>query len=142
MSHLSWSDTQEYIPPIKSGYVIKVYDGDSITIATQFHFNPHVWYRFSIRLNGIDTPELRGSSEEEKLMAIKARDRLSELILHKEVQLINISYEKYGRILADIYLNSEHINEILVKERYAVPYFGKTKTTPNSWLNYHVKGEI
>ena len=142
MSHLLWNDTQEFIPPINSGYVIKVYDGDSITIATQFPFNPDVWYRFSIRLNGIDTPELRGSNDEEKQMAIKARDRLSELILHKEVRLKNISYEKYGRILADIYFNSEYINETLLKERYAVPYLGKTKTLPSSWLNYHIKGEI
>ena len=142
MSHLTWNDTQEFIPPINSGYVIKVYDGDSITIATQFQFNPNVWYRFSIRLNGIDTPEIKGSTDEEKQMAIKARDRLADLILHKEVQLKNISYEKYGRILADIHLNSENINEILLKERYAVPYQGKTKTLPSSWLNYHIKGEI
>ena len=142
MSHLTWNDTQEFIPPINSGYVIKVYDGDSITIATQFQFNPNVWYRFSIRLNGIDTPEIKGSTDEEKQMAIKARDRLADLILHKEVQLKNISYEKYGRILADIYLNSEYINEILLKERYAVPYQGKTKILPSSWLNYHIKGEI
>jgi len=142
MSHLTWNDTQEFIPPINSGYVIKVYDGDSITIATQFQFNPNVWYRFSIRLNGIDTPEIKGSTDEEKQMAIKARDRLADLILHKEVQLKNISYEKYGRILADIHLNSEYINEILLKERYAVPYQGKTKTLPSSWLNYHIKGEI
>lgn len=142
MSQIKWSDTEEFVPPINSGIVIKVYDGDSITIATRLPFNSDILYRFPIRLNGIDTPELRGSDDAEKEMAIKARNRLSELILNQEVQLKNISYEKYGRILADIYFNNKYINEILIIERFAVPYHGKTKKKPDSWLDYYLKGEL
>ena len=28
-----WSDTLQFIPPVNTGQVIKVYDGDTITIA-------------------------------------------------------------------------------------------------------------
>jgi endonuclease YncB( thermonuclease family) len=58
------------LPDIKYGQVIKVYDGDTITIATPL-FNgdevPHIeTYRFNIRLRGINTPELRTKNNQER----------------------------------------------------------------------------
>ena len=58
------------------------------------------------------------------------------------VTLKNIQSEKYGRILADVYLGELHLNEWLIKEKYAVRYDGGTKVSPASWLKYHVTGEI
>ena len=56
--------------------------------------NDNTIYRFSVRLNGIDTPEIKGKNEDEKTAAKNARDALSSLILHKEVILKNVSTEK------------------------------------------------
>lgn len=33
--NVKWSDTVPFVPPITSGRVIKVYDGDTITIAAK-----------------------------------------------------------------------------------------------------------
>jgi endonuclease YncB( thermonuclease family) len=135
-TEIKWEDTIPFTVPINGGKVIKVYDGDSITIAAKLPFENSLLYRFSVRLNGIDTPEIKGKNEDEKEAAKNARDALSKLILNKYVSLKNVDNEKYGRILADVYLDELHINDWLVKERYAVRYDGGTKKPPTSWLNY------
>jgi endonuclease YncB( thermonuclease family) len=96
----------------------------------------------SVRLNGIDAPEIKGKSVEEKEAAKQARDFVSNLVLNKYVRLENVESEKYGRILADVYIGDVHVNEMLVKERYAVKYDGGTKQTPVSWLKYRNTGEM
>jgi endonuclease YncB( thermonuclease family) len=50
--------------------------------------------------------------------------------------------EKYGRILAEVYLGDLHINAYMVEKRLAVPYDGRKKGVPSSWLNYYLTGEI
>ena len=101
-------------------------------------------YRFSVRLNGIDTPEMKGKgvSDDEKTAAHLAQKFVSDLILNKYVKIQNIKNEKYGRILADVYIGNIHLNDVLLKERYAVPYFGDTKKKPVSWINYKQTGEM
>ena len=77
-----------FIPPLKAGRVIKVYDGDTITIATKVPgLIDSPIYKFSVRLNGIDTPEMRGGGEDEKSIAVKARDALAEKIMGKDILL-------------------------------------------------------
>ena len=135
---IKWEETTAFTPPITGGQVIKVYDGDSITIAGYLPMYNSPLFRFSVRLNGIDTPEIKGKNEDEKAAAKEARDALSNLILHKEIILKNVSTEKYGRILADVYLDDLCLNDWLIKERYAVKYDGGTKIPPASWLKYRL----
>jgi micrococcal nuclease len=127
--YIEWKDTVAFVPPITEGHVIKVYDGDTITIASTLPIVNSPLYRFSVRLSGIDSAEIKSKNLNEKDHAKKVRDILSELILHKTVTLKNISTEKYGRILADVYLDDLFINEWMLNEGYAVEYNGGTKTT-------------
>ena len=138
MRIIKWEDTTAFTMPITGGQVIKVYDGDSITIAAYLPMDSSPLFRFSVRLNGIDTPEIKGKNEDEKEAAKAARDALSNLILHKVVTLKNVDTEKYGRILADVYLDDLCINDWLIKEHYAVKYDGGTKKPPASWLKYRL----
>ena len=124
MDSLTYVNTIPFIPPIESGKVIKVYDGDTITVGTILLDKS---YRFSVRLRGIDTPEMKGGSATEKTLAIKARDELSKRILNKIVHLKNLETEKYGRILADVYLEEECMNEWLIQEGHAKKYDGGHK---------------
>jgi len=141
---IKWEDTIEFKFPIKGGRVIKVYDADTITITSKMPYEDSPLYRFSVRLKGIDAPEIKGKgvTDDEKEAAKNARDFLSTLILNKYVRLENIENEKYGRILADVYYGEIHLNELLLKERYAVEYDGGTKLKPKSWLRYRITGEI
>lgn len=137
---IKWEDTVEFTFPITCGRVIKVYDGDTITIASKLPFNDSPLYRLSVRFNGIDTPEIKGKTEDEKNAAKSARDALSNLILNKVVILKNIQSEKYGRILAEVYLDEVCLNEWMIQQRYAIKYDGGTKKTPTSWVAYHNNG--
>ena len=51
----TWN-TVPFKPPIHNGYVIKVYDGDTIT-CNKLHYSKSPMYRWSVRIRGIDTPE-------------------------------------------------------------------------------------
>ena len=53
--------------------VFKVYDGDTITIATKICNLPNL-YRFSVRILDIDCPEINSKDDFEKELAIKGRD--------------------------------------------------------------------
>ena len=130
-----FKDTIPFIPPVTIGKVIKVYDGDTITIASKIPIPNSPLYRFSVRLNGIDTPEIKGKTENEKNAAKKVQKALEDLILQKNITLKNVATEKYGRILADVYLEELHINEWLINNKYAVRYDGGTKHIPEDWNN-------
>lgn len=121
-----------FVPDVKEGKVIKVYDGDTITIATYVPGSKNL-YRFSVRLNGIDTPEMKTHNLQEKQLATKARDALSSRIYGKVVQLKEVSFEKYGRLLATVMYNNENMNQWMLDEKHAVPYNGGTKQRPASW---------
>ena len=66
---IKWEDTTPFSFPIQGGRVIKVYDGDTITIASKLPYENSPLFRLSVRLNGIDTPEIKGKTEDEKTVA-------------------------------------------------------------------------
>ena len=133
-STISWKDTSIFIPPVSQGVVIKVYDGDTITIAAHMPIPDTPLYRFSVRLLGIDCAEIKGKTIAEKEIAAKARQALSTKILNKTVQLKNVSLEKYGRLLADVYLDGLHLNQWMLDNGHAVAYDGGTKSIPAEWI--------
>lgn len=131
-----WEDTTPFTVPITHGQVIKVYDGDTITIASRLPYTHSPLYRFSVRLHGIDTPEIRGKevSQDQKNAAIAARNFVSKLTLGKTVDLKNIGSDKYGRVLADVYIGDIHLNKLLLDCGFARPYDGKEKKAfSESW---------
>jgi len=140
LNNINWKDTIPFVPPINNGYCIKVYDGDTITIASKLPYPESCLYRFSVRLNGIDCPEIKSLNKTEKECAQIARDELSKLILNKIVILKNVETEKYGRILADVYLDDLHLNKYMLEKRLAVLYDGGTKISPEDWMDYYLKG--
>ena len=130
---ISYHDTIEFVPPITGGTVIKVYDGDTITIASTLPYKESPLYRFHVRLNGIDTPEIKGHSNNEKELAKTSRDALHGLIMGKYVTLKKITTEKYGRVLADVYIGDLNVCEWMLTNNYAVKYDGGKKERPDSW---------
>ena len=97
-------------------------------------YNTSPLYRWSIRLDNIDTPEIKSVSPELKKLAILARDELSKKIMGKRVVLENIKTEKYGRVLATVMYENENINQWLLEQNYAYKYDGKKKLTEEEQL--------
>ena len=124
----TYKDTKIFLPNIKKACVIKVYDGDTFTIACKLNeIKDDSYFRFSVRLKNIDTPEIKSKDEKEKKAAINAKNELSNKILNKWVELKNISYDKYGRILADVIYENENISCWLLKNKLGVYYNGGKK---------------
>ena len=102
--------------------VIKVYDGDTITVEVVLGFG--VYKTEVLRLNGIDAPELRG---EERPYGLVTRDKLRELIMDQEIIIKTYKDKKgkYGRYIADVYIEQPEIgivcvNDWLVENKLAV----------------------
>ena len=140
--NIDWKDTIPFVPPVEKGVVIKVYDGDTITIASKLPYPESKLYRFSVRLNEIDCPEIKSKDENEKQCAQIAKQEMSDLVLNKIVTLKNVDTEKYGRILADVYIGDLHVNKHMIEKRLAVTYDGGTKISPSNWMIYYYKGEF
>jgi endonuclease YncB( thermonuclease family) len=126
-----------FVAPITHGRVVKVYDGDTITIAAYLPYKESRLYKFSVRINGIDCPEMRSSGPSEKKIAVLARDTLSRKIMGEIVELVDVKTEKYGRLLATVMHNNESCGKMLIDLRMAVPYDGGTKNSPNDWVEYY-----
>ena len=100
--------------------VIKVYDGDTITVDFDLGFGI-VLKKQTIRLFGINTPEVRGA---EKATGIVSRDALRQRILGKQVTIKTSKDKKgkYGRWLGEVFVEDENINQWLITEGYAKEY--------------------
>lgn len=130
---IEYKDAQNFVFPIEYGKVIKVYDGDTITICSKLPYDNSPIYRLQVRLNGIDSAEIKAHSDIERKKAIDAREALSSLIMGKVVSLKNVGTEKYGRLLADVYYKDTHVNNWMIQHNYAVKYDGGTKVRPKEW---------
>jgi len=107
--------------------LVRVYDGDTITCDID-SVHPLLGKSISIRINGIDTPEMRDKRPAIKYLAEQARDIVYfKLSNAQAIELRNVSRGKYFRIVADVYADGESISEILLKANLANPYDGGTK---------------
>ena len=69
--------------------VISVYDGDTFRVNID-SLPPIVGKNIAIRVNGVDTPEIRGKCQYEKDLALEARDFVrGKLANAKEIKLTN-----------------------------------------------------
>jgi micrococcal nuclease len=115
--------------------LVKVVDGDTIDAMIDVGFD--IWIKKRIRYKGIDTWESRTRDLEEKKkgLAAKARNKeLLESVSNKSGYFRIKSYGtgKYGRVLADIYIqDSDHnhiwVNKQLITEGHAYKYEGGKK---------------
>ncbi len=90
-----------------------VYDGDTVTVTIDLGFNID-FGELTLRLYGIDAPEMRGP---EKVEGRKSRDWLRERLAGREfiVQMIRDRKGKYGRYLAIIWVDGVNVNEEMVR---------------------------
>ena len=115
--------------------LVKVVDGDTIDALIDVGFD--IWVNKRIRYKGIDTWEsrTRDLDEKKKGLAAKARNKeLLESVSSKSGYFRIKSYGtgKYGRVLADVYIQDKNGNEIwvnntLITEGHAYKYEGGTK---------------
>ena len=107
--------------------VISVYDGDTFRVNID-NLPPILGQNIAIRVNGIDTPEIRGKCQSEKDLAIKARDFVrSQLFNAKVIELANIQRGKYFRIVADVIIDEQRLTDLLLDKKLGYRYYGGKK---------------
>ena len=117
--------------------LLKIVDGDTIDVDLDLGFSV-VLKKQRIRLHGINTPESRTRDLEEKRYGLAAKARLRELLEEAENITVKTAIDKkargkYGRILGTIYADDINVNELLLNEGHATPYFGGKKNTTKWW---------
>ena len=112
--------------------VISVYDGDTFRVDID-SLPPIVGKNIPIRLNGVDTPEIRGKCQYEKDLALIARDFVrNKLANAKEIKLTKLQRGKYFRVVADVMIDGVSLDKELLENKLAYKYTGGKKS---SWCN-------
>jgi micrococcal nuclease len=93
--------------------VIEVLDGDTVIIDDG--------RRSSVRYLGIDTPEMARQDSPGDPMAEEAKGYNEELVGEKQVKLEfdREKYDRYGRMLANVYVDGVFVNLELLRKGYA-----------------------
>lgn len=133
--------------------IIEMHDADSLKVVLELN---GCLYKVMTRLIGIDSPEIRTKDADERVLAIRSRDRAAQWALPntfvaggaytektlKEALWANPvivlmecrETDKYGRVLVEFRrdgLDTKTLNQILIDEGYADVYDGGTKL--RSW---------
>ena len=91
--------------------VIAITDGDTIKILTPDK------QQIKVRLADIDAPELRGQP-----YGRKAKQVLSDKIYRKQVTVVQVSTDRYKRLVGRVYLGDRYINAEMVADGAAWVY--------------------
>ena len=91
---------------------VNIVDGDTIKV-----------HGTTIRLAEIDTPEsYQPRCEAELVLALKAKERLCQLLDSGTVTYKVTGFDRYGRTLAQVFAGENNVGKTLIKEGYALPY--------------------
>jgi len=107
--------------------VISVYDGDTFRVNID-SLPPIVGKNIPIRVNGVDTPEIRGKCQYEKNLALKARDFVrGRLANATDIKLTKLQRGKYFRVVANVVVDGVSLEQELIDNELAYRYDGGKK---------------
>ncbi len=113
---------------------VRNYDGDTITVNIP-NVHPIIGNKIALRIEGIDTAEIRTKDACEKKAAYEAKELVKEILTSaSDISIINIKRGKYFRLVGDVLANNQSIGDILLERKLAFPYDGGTKPTID-WCN-------
>ena len=140
--------------------VVSIYDADTVKLVIPVLGS---YYKFNVRLLGIDTCEIKAKDAKNKDLALKARGRLFELVtgiplnpvwkkkeienyLSNDIFIVWVEcedYDKWGRVLAHLYQSTidperKSFSQSLLEEKLAYPYEGGTKLSEEQQLTYYL----
>lgn len=107
------------------------YDGDTIRFDLGENLPPIFRY-IPLRLQGIDTPEIKGKTESERKKALIVKQFVKdELSSAKQIDLINCKKDKYFRINCRVEYDGKDLTDILIEKSYGYEYYGGKKMQYN-----------
>ena len=124
------------------------YDGDTFDVAIRLPFKLELaeladrdfgfaiylrdgqfYHDSTVRLHGVDTPELRGGTDLTKAAAKLARDKANEFLAAGDIILTSYEWAgKYGRVIGDFSVAGQSLASYLITEGLGVVYGGGSRT--------------
>ena len=131
LEQLQFTSPHKQITEDFKATVVKVHDGDTITLRTDFRD-----FDFPLRFLDIDSPELSEGGEE-------AREWLKSKLLNQTVQILIDSKNrvgKYGRLLGKVLFNGLNVAEEELALGLAKPFGRKNEAqVPNNNYYFNTK---
>lgn len=125
-----------------------VYDGDTFKVSLACRYSLFC-KKISVRVNGIDCPELRTKDTCEKQAAQKAKEFSEDFLQKGPIILRNCQKDKYFRLLCNVFVRfpteeptkkqEQNLAQALLNKKLAVPYDGGTKQKID-WCIYYQQG--
>ena len=114
--------------------VVKVHDGDTITLRTNFRD-----FDFPLRLLDIDAPELNeeGGEESKKWLEDQILDAQVEVLINK-----NNRVGKFGRLLGKIFYKGLILNDMSMMLGYSKPFASRDEGEIPTSSKYFLEGAI
>lgn len=106
--------------------LIKVIDGDTLKVSLPCQ-NAVFCQNISVRVHGVDTPELRSKNPQERQKAQEAKAFTIQFTKNKTLNLTHCARDKYFRLLCNVEADGEDLSAALLNAGYAAPYDGGTK---------------
>jgi micrococcal nuclease len=97
------------LPAPFDGRVIAVHDGDTISVLRQGR-------SVRLRLHGIDAPELG------QAFGRAAKQMTSSLVFKRDVRVVPVDIDEYGRLVARVFVGATNLNLELVRRGLAWHY--------------------
>ena len=94
---------------VHQGKIVRSVDGDTLVLLVEQQ-------RLKIRLSDIDTPERKQS------FGTRAKQALSDLAFGKMARVVEVTIDRYGRIVGPVYVDGIDMNRELVAQGYAWVY--------------------
>lgn len=99
-------------------HVVKVFDGDTIRVTG-------LDLKFTIRLAGIDSPEIGFKGRHGQPYCQKARQYLTDLVENRKVRIKSYGTGGYNRQLAEVFIGDRNINLEMISAGMAEVYTGR-----------------
>lgn len=138
------------------GRLVDIIDGDSLVVILPVFDS---YYKYHVRISGIDTCEMKSKNQDNKTLALQARFELLRLItgkVHGDITILRTNikqilnenifivylqckdFDKYGRLLADVYTDHKKsicLSNYLLDKHLAYVYTGATKLKENEQVD-------
>lgn len=104
--------------------ITSIYDADTFRVNIN-NYPAVIGENISIRVLGVDAPEMRGKCEKEKRLARLAKQfTVKHLRAAKVITLKNVQRGKYFRLLANVDMDGKDLSALLISSGHARPYDG------------------
>ena len=108
---------------------VRCYDGDTCTFNIP-GLHPLIGDKISVRISGVNTPEIRGKCPREKALARKAKTfaqgKLSE---SRSIEIRHIKRGKFFRIIGEISVDGMTLSELIIRQGLEVAYNGGKRSS-------------